>query len=234
MAYTKSSWSEKNLTEALKIQYLNNLETQYTEMFAYLESLTHATRYYTEAECTAKYFSAASDGTGSDLVAEKLDGYTYNDILDAGIPSGVIAIWSGSVVGIPSGWVLCNGSNGTPDLRGMFVVGAGTSYVKGATGGTSTITASATVSVATHALTAAETPLHEHTGITDQYISGAKKYHLAGSAGDGWEVPLIDRTIRTEYAGSGVAHGHEGSTYEASVDQNKLPAYYALCYIQKS
>ena len=34
-------------------------------------------------------------------------------------------LWSGSTSSVPSGWALCNGSNGTPNLRDRFVVGAG-------------------------------------------------------------------------------------------------------------
>jgi len=52
------------------------------------------------------------------------------------IPSGCIIMWSGSIASIPSGYVLCNGSGGTPDLRDKFVVGAGNSYVVGATSNT--------------------------------------------------------------------------------------------------
>ena len=51
------------------------------------------------------------------------------------IPSGGIFMWSGSIGSIPAGYVLCNGSNGTPDLRNRFVVGAGSTYVVDATGG---------------------------------------------------------------------------------------------------
>jgi predicted outer membrane repeat protein len=50
------------------------------------------------------------------------------------IPSGLISIWSGSTGSIPSGWVICDGSNGTPDLRSNFVIGAGSTYSVGATG----------------------------------------------------------------------------------------------------
>ena len=39
------------------------------------------------------------------------------------VPSGGIILWSGAANAIPTGWYLCNGSNGTPDLRGRFVVG---------------------------------------------------------------------------------------------------------------
>lgn len=51
-------------------------------------------------------------------------------------PSGVIALWFGAIGSIPAGWLLCDGANGTPDLRDKFVVGAGLTYAVGATGGT--------------------------------------------------------------------------------------------------
>lgn len=41
------------------------------------------------------------------------------------LPKGIILLWSGSVVSIPSGWRLCDGTNSTPDLRGKFIIGAG-------------------------------------------------------------------------------------------------------------
>lgn len=48
---------------------------------------------------------------------------------------GMIILWSGAVVDIPSGWQLCNGTNGTPDLRDRFLVGAGSAYAPDDTGG---------------------------------------------------------------------------------------------------
>lgn len=72
--------------------------------------------------------------------------------LDAGgVPRGIIAMWSGAADAVPAGWALCNGSNGTPDLRGRFVLGAGGTYAVGAKGGEET-----------HTLTAAEMPKHSH------------------------------------------------------------------------
>lgn len=47
----------------------------------------------------------------------------------------MIMIWGGAVVDIPAGWALCDGNNGTPDLRGKFVLGAGGVYDPGDTGG---------------------------------------------------------------------------------------------------
>jgi len=51
------------------------------------------------------------------------------------IPRGLISLWHGTLELIPRGWLLCNGSYGTPDLRDRFIVGAGSSYAVGATGG---------------------------------------------------------------------------------------------------
>ena len=57
-----------------------------------------------------------------------------------GLPTGIILIWSGSIVSIPLGYTLCDGNNGTPDLRDRFVVGAGSSYAVDANGGAITHT----------------------------------------------------------------------------------------------
>lgn len=66
------------------------------------------------------------------------------------IPQGLICMWSG--VTVPTGWHLCDGTNGTPDLRDRFVVGSGNEYEIGNTGGEKT-----------HKLTIAEMPSHSHT-----------------------------------------------------------------------
>ena len=71
------------------------------------------------------------------------------------VPSGIITLWSGSIASIPTGWVFCNGANSTPDLRDRFVVGAGTSYAVGDTGGANTVTLDATM-----------IPSHTHTVTT--------------------------------------------------------------------
>lgn len=84
------------------------------------------------------------------------------------IPSGIIAMWSGAINNIPSGWLLCNGSNGTPDLRDRFIVGAGNSYNVGTTGGE-----------AVHTLSVAELPNHNHTASTSISLSSV----TAASAG---------------------------------------------------
>jgi len=80
------------------------------------------------------------------------------------VVAGTIILWSGAVGAIPSGWALCNGTSGTPDLRGRFVVGAGTggAYAVGATGGQNAITS---VPAHTHSFSAttASSGGHVHT-----------------------------------------------------------------------
>ena len=60
--------------------------------------------------------------------------------------SGMIILWSGAQNAIPSGFVLCDGQNSTPDLRDRFVVGAGNSYSVGNTGGSNTATDTVNIS----------------------------------------------------------------------------------------
>jgi len=74
---------------------------------------------------------------------------------------GIIVQWSGSVSAIPAGWVLCDGNNGSPDLRDKFVLGAGNNYPVGATGGEEE-----------HLLTVQEMPKHSH-GYTSRNIANA-------------------------------------------------------------
>lgn len=122
-----------------------------------------------------------------------------------GIPSGLVAMWSGAAPAVPDGWALCDGSNGTPDLRGRFVLGAGSSYSVGATGGE-----------ATHRLTSNEMPSHTHSakGFKGGTADGAEK--LNGAVRTDQTVAYVETTS----AGGGAAH-------------NNMPPYYALCYIMK-
>jgi hypothetical protein len=68
--------------------------------------------------------------------------YTYDNINGippsssvVNVPSGGIILWSGAASAIPVGYVICDGTNGTPNLKDSFVVGAGNSYAVNATGG---------------------------------------------------------------------------------------------------
>ena len=54
------------------------------------------------------------------------------------LPAGMILLWYGAIGAIPAGYALCNGANGTPDLRDKFIIGAGSTYAVGAEGGAAT------------------------------------------------------------------------------------------------
>jgi hypothetical protein len=146
--------------------------------------------------------------------------------------AGMIMLWSGSSATIPSGWLLCDGSSSTPDLRNRFVVGATSTYAVGATGGS----ANAIVVSHTHTATVATTSL---TGaINNQYTAGDTHGTTSGVFsqtniqvdGDGGES-RAGRNI--SFDGS---HTHTAtiSTEGSSGTNANLPPYYALCYIMKA
>lgn len=227
MVYTKSTWAEHSMTQAQKLTALTNLETIYDEGCSYIDSITHSSRYYNETECGTKYITAANDGSGSGVICEKLDGYTAQQIIDAGIPSGTIAFWKGSEATIPSGWYLCNGSNGTPDLRNRFIIAVGTNHAYGSTGGASHKTLSSkTFAVGTHEITGDELPSHNHSYDDAYYTSMSGASGISTSYGES-----SDHTSSTNSATS-TAHGHTGS-YFTGGDTDFRPKFYALCMIMK-
>jgi hypothetical protein len=137
----------------------------------------------------------------------------------SGFPSGGIIIWSGSSASIPSGWLLCDGSSSTPDLRNRFVVGATSTYAVGATGG------SADAIVVSHTHTATVTdPGHLHTYFfpTNIGLAGGGNSLNANAGGS--------QNTSTATTGITVANSTTGS----SGTNANLPPYFALCYIMKS
>jgi len=100
--------------------------------------------------------------------------------------SGMIKIWSGSIASIPSGYVLCNGSSGTPDLRDRFVIGAGNTYSVGGTGGSTT-----------HTLTIAEMPSHNHSSVS---------WTSNGATGGSGALVYYSGTQVTSSTGGGGSH----------------------------
>jgi len=138
--------------------------------------------------------------------------------------SGMIILWSGSVASIPSGWLLCDGTSSTPDLRDRFVVGAGSTYAVGATGG------SATASLPSHTHTATSTvtdPGHAHTISPAVWASGGGS--VSGSAFSFGSTVSATQTNTT-----GITVATSNSTEGVSPTNANLPPYYALCYIMKS
>ena len=159
---------------------------------------------------------------------------------NAVFPSGGIIMWSGSVATIPVGWLLCNGSNSTPDLRNRFVIGAfqdDGGYAK------TTVTGSP---LQTGGTKDAVVVSHTHTGTTS--TAGAHS-HTANSSTGKTNVDWGDGGGQGRPSGGGASYepivigthtGHthpvtiSGASGEVSGTNANLPPYYALAYIMKS
>jgi len=132
----------------------------------------------------------------------------------SGFVTGMIIMWNSTVASIPSGFVLCDGNNSTPDLRDKFIVGA-----KQDDSGTAktNVTGSLTQTggSATHPLTEAEMPSHVHHVQITTDSSGP--FGSVFAAGNNSSQGFVATTSK----GSGNAH-------------NNLPPYFALCFIMKT
>jgi hypothetical protein len=139
------------------------------------------------------------------------------------LPTGMILLWSGSIGSIPSGYLLCDGTNSTPDLRDRFIIGAGSSYSVNQTGG------SADAIVVSHSHTATSTvtdPGHLHTlPFADGGTIGGSGA-TSGFRGTG--------TYNTSTATTGITVATTTATAGTSGTGANLPPYFALCYIIKS
>ena len=165
------------------------------------------------------------------------------------IPTGIISLWSGAKAAIPAGWLLCDGTNGTPNLQDRFVVGAGSTYAVDVSGGSTdsivvshTHTAASVSSFVGNVLAA-----HGH-GVTDpghrhgmvpvtsggSTLQGGPGYTLANGF---TQTAVTGISVQTTSAGtpSGTVSTVTTNTAVGSTGVGaNLPPYYALCYIMKS
>ena len=138
------------------------------------------------------------------------DGDVLSSALDnvVGVPSGIISMWSGAAGAIPSGWVICDGNNSTPNLTDKFIKSAAAA---GATGGSSTTGA--------HTLSIAEMPSHNHT-MGSNGASGSYTAHTAIVSNNS----AHSNGTQFSYAGGGGSHTHPQSE----------PIHFALIFIMKT
>ena len=151
------------------------------------------------------------------------------------VPKGVINMWSGSVDDIPLGWQLCDGTDGTPDLRGRFIVGysdTDSDYgTIGATGGEKL-----------HTLTIDEMPLHNHGGKTG--TESAKHNHgfnmtirsnsSRGTTGSESLYSTFTKGDNLTINNNTTDHTHTITAQGANQPHENRPPYYVLAYIMKT
>lgn len=142
------------------------------------------------------------------------------------IPAGMISLWYGAIGSVPTGWYLCDGSNGTPDLRDRFIVGAGSTYSVSQTGG------SADSIVVSHTHTASSTstvtdPGHLHS-VDLASTSGGSPFGRSG----GSSTPNVNTGTST--TGITVATSTTVNAAGVSGTNANLPPYYALAYVMKA
>jgi len=123
--------------------------------------------------------------------------------------SGIIVMWSGAISAIPTGWVICDGNNGTPDLTDRFVIHAdsdsgGTNDV-GDTGGA-------------HSATISQANLPNINFVVPASPNGAGG---AGTSPQVWTAQSVTSSFDVPSGGSGTA-------------VSTIPKYYALAYIMKT
>ena len=167
----------------------------------------------------------ANGGTGATTAGTAR---TNLDVAQAvyAVPSGGIIIWSGSQASIPTGWLLCNGSSSTPDLRDRFIVGAGLTYAVHASGGA----ANAILVSHTHTFTGTALGTHQH-----KPVNGAAMGLSPGGGGGlgGGDLNSSSGNVDTSAVSAGTPAGTNSTEGSSGVNAN-LPPYYALCYIMKS
>lgn len=147
------------------------------------------------------------------------------------VPIGGIIMWSGSIASIPAGWALCNGSNGTPDLRNRFIVGAGSIYSPGNTGGLDKVT-----------LALSEMPSHFHQMgvIVAKWGDDANNRNFPDFNGTAYPDSDYGRDAtrwRTRYQGGSTSYTsaspYNGRTQGTTSSHENRPPYYALAYIMR-
>lgn len=190
------------------------------------ESVVDATTK--KKEVTIRIYKSGEANPRSSIVVTR-----YNKSIDSSIPSGSIIPWYGNIANIPSGFLLCNGANGTPDLRDKFLVGAGNSYGIGATGG------------ATHVqLSLNEMPSHAHTrgtmnitgylGLSRSFYDGASgAFYINGQRCKGETDAHAWISYNNAYFDASRAWTGETSWAGSSVAHENRPPFYALYYIMK-
>ena len=197
-----------NTTEDLEtIEYTGKDETN-SELTGVTRGIEGTAKSWDNGTLIGRYHTAEEQNNiisninevETDLSDHKNAGNPHSDSasladLDDAVPSGVITMYSGSTA--PSGWTLCDGTDGAPDLRDRFIVGAGDSYDVDDTGGADSVT-----------LSESEIPSHDHSSGTLEADDDSHS-HSDNFSVDSDSHSHGDGSLST---GTDGYHGHSGST----------------------
>jgi len=164
-------------------------------------------------------------------------------VVNSTVPPGVVFLWHGSAASIPPGWVLCDGANGTPDLTDRFVLGCGSGYVEGSTGGSQD---SVLVRHDHGGATDGQDARHKHGGNTSSdgtHSHGGVRVDVRWSGDDSTPRVIQGRVGESKSAGvhthtltvgqPDVDHTHSIQSSGVSGIGKNMPPYYVLCYMMK-
>ena len=133
-----------------------------------------------------------------------------------GLHISVIVMWSGAITNIPAGWVICDGTNGTPNLTDRFVI-----HADADSGGTRNVNAiGGSHTSGAHTLSTSEIPSHTHTYTRFNIEKPPNDYYWVPSDTSVWNGTT---SISTGSTGSGGSHTHTA-----------IPQFHALAYIMKT
>ena len=173
----------------------------------------------------------SDDGTiklGSGVTVSRSSSYASSQ--GGGLPRGGIIMWSGDAA--PGGWALCDGSNGTPNLQGRFVLAAG------AGAGLAKRTRTETGGKESHVLSQAEMPAHGHgisdpghlhnwTGSRQQAGTDDNNNTQEFSKGDAGSVETVSKNTDSRATGISIQATGGNAAHE------NMPPFYVLAFIMK-
>ena len=176
-----------------------------------------------------------SAGTNGQFLTSAGTGVTPTWTTLTAFVSGMIMMWSGTVATIPSGWLLCDGTSGTPDLRNKFVIGANADDGGAAK---TNVTGSYTQ---TGGSKDAINVSHTHTLTDSGHAHGAGSYKIntgGDAAQNSTNGAVFRSTIQTSTSVTGTSASATTGISIASAGSSgtnaNLPPYYALAYIMKT
>ena len=208
---------------------ISNSDGFYDEVSISAESEYPGNSNISQRECIIRVYKDSEALPRSSL---KLMRYSVSTEASS-VPKGSIIPWYGDKANIPDGFALCDGTNGTPDLRNRFLVGAGDTYKLSDIGGENEVTLEAP-QVGSHYHGVGSYNFGSNNG---DFFGLASKIEFQLPAGGGWIFWNGSNHGGYWSAPSGPVKGQQITSLaiatEAQKPHENRPPYYALYYLMK-